>query len=207
MVALVFEVYGAFCLFSLIAFLVLAAVAKLRPDLARNSLISSSLRSLRSSSTLSGLTTLSRSSLDHRRAILVAAAPPGQAEQASDPKASAPDPYAQASHDLIWRHEPAIAQLLLQLAADSYPRGYRGAAEYLASDVIDISWSVRQRHVSFATKTTELGRCSTNTRRSRKSGRLRTSSLTSAPPRSVRPRRTDDASLIRQRFGSLSIDR
>jgi hypothetical protein len=32
MVALVFEVYGAFCLFSLIAFLVLAAVAKLRPD-------------------------------------------------------------------------------------------------------------------------------------------------------------------------------
>jgi hypothetical protein len=33
MVALVFEVYGAFCLFSLIAFLVLAAVAKLRPDL------------------------------------------------------------------------------------------------------------------------------------------------------------------------------
>src|ERR1700748_1181561 len=33
MVALVFEVYGAFCLFSLIAFLVLAAVAKSRPDL------------------------------------------------------------------------------------------------------------------------------------------------------------------------------
>jgi hypothetical protein len=32
MVALVFEVYGAFCLFSLIAFLVLAAVAKSRPD-------------------------------------------------------------------------------------------------------------------------------------------------------------------------------
>src|ERR1700683_2189696 len=33
MVALVFEVYGAFCLFSLIAFLVLAGMAKLRPDL------------------------------------------------------------------------------------------------------------------------------------------------------------------------------
>ena len=33
MVALVFEVYGAFCLFALIAFLVLAAMAKLRPDL------------------------------------------------------------------------------------------------------------------------------------------------------------------------------
>ena len=33
MVARVFEVYGAFCLFSLIAFLVLASVAKLRPDL------------------------------------------------------------------------------------------------------------------------------------------------------------------------------
>ena len=33
MVALVFEIYGAFCLFSLIAFLVLASVAKLRPDL------------------------------------------------------------------------------------------------------------------------------------------------------------------------------
>ncbi len=33
MVALVFEVYGAFCFFSLIAFVVLAAVAKLRPDL------------------------------------------------------------------------------------------------------------------------------------------------------------------------------
>ena len=33
MVAFVFEVYGAFCFFSLIAFLVLASVAKLRPDL------------------------------------------------------------------------------------------------------------------------------------------------------------------------------
>jgi hypothetical protein len=33
MLALVFEVYGAVCFFSLIAFLVLAAVAKLRPDL------------------------------------------------------------------------------------------------------------------------------------------------------------------------------
>lgn len=33
MLALVFEVYGAFCFFSLIAFLVLAAVCKLRPDL------------------------------------------------------------------------------------------------------------------------------------------------------------------------------
>ena len=33
MVALVFEAYGAFCLFSLIAFLVWACAAKLRPDL------------------------------------------------------------------------------------------------------------------------------------------------------------------------------
>lgn len=33
MVALVFEVYGAFCFFSLIAFIGWAAVAKLRPDL------------------------------------------------------------------------------------------------------------------------------------------------------------------------------
>ena len=33
MVRLVFEVYGAFCFLSLIAFLVLASVAKLRPDL------------------------------------------------------------------------------------------------------------------------------------------------------------------------------
>src|ERR1700677_1426677 len=33
MIPLVFEVYGAFCLFSLIAFLVLAGMAKLRPDL------------------------------------------------------------------------------------------------------------------------------------------------------------------------------
>jgi len=33
MVALVFEIYGGVCLFSLMAFLVLAAVAKLRPDL------------------------------------------------------------------------------------------------------------------------------------------------------------------------------
>jgi hypothetical protein len=33
MVALVFEVYGAVCFFSLMAFLVLASVAKLRPDL------------------------------------------------------------------------------------------------------------------------------------------------------------------------------
>ena len=33
MVALVFEIYGAVCFFSLIAFLVLASAAKLRPDL------------------------------------------------------------------------------------------------------------------------------------------------------------------------------
>ena len=33
MVALSFEVYGAFCVFSLIAFIVWAAMAKLRPDL------------------------------------------------------------------------------------------------------------------------------------------------------------------------------
>ena len=33
MIALVLELYGAFCLFSLIAFLVWASVAKLRPDL------------------------------------------------------------------------------------------------------------------------------------------------------------------------------
>jgi hypothetical protein len=33
MIALVFEVYGAVCFFALIAFLVLAAVAKSRPDL------------------------------------------------------------------------------------------------------------------------------------------------------------------------------
>ena len=32
MFALVFEIYGAFCLFSLIAVLVLASMAKLRPD-------------------------------------------------------------------------------------------------------------------------------------------------------------------------------
>ncbi len=33
MMALVFEVYGALCLFALVGFLALAAVAKLRPDL------------------------------------------------------------------------------------------------------------------------------------------------------------------------------
>ena len=33
MITLVFEVCGAFCVFSLIAFLILASVAKLRPDL------------------------------------------------------------------------------------------------------------------------------------------------------------------------------
>jgi hypothetical protein len=33
MLALVFEAYGALCLFALVAFLVLAAMAKLRPDL------------------------------------------------------------------------------------------------------------------------------------------------------------------------------
>jgi hypothetical protein len=33
MLGLVLEVYGAFCFFSLVAFLVLAAVARLRPDL------------------------------------------------------------------------------------------------------------------------------------------------------------------------------
>ena len=32
-ITLVFEVYGAFCILSLLAFLVLASVAKLRPDL------------------------------------------------------------------------------------------------------------------------------------------------------------------------------
>jgi hypothetical protein len=32
-ITLVFEVYGAFCILSLIAFLVLASMAKLRPDL------------------------------------------------------------------------------------------------------------------------------------------------------------------------------
>jgi hypothetical protein len=37
MVALVFEVYGAFCFFSLIVFLGLASVAKLRPDLDEDS--------------------------------------------------------------------------------------------------------------------------------------------------------------------------
>jgi hypothetical protein len=36
MIALVFEVYGAVCFFSLLAFLVLASVAKLRPDLDEN---------------------------------------------------------------------------------------------------------------------------------------------------------------------------
>ena len=33
MITLVFGLYGAFCVFSLIAFLILASVAKLRPDL------------------------------------------------------------------------------------------------------------------------------------------------------------------------------
>ena len=33
MIALVFEAYGALCFFALVAFLVLAAVARLRPDL------------------------------------------------------------------------------------------------------------------------------------------------------------------------------
>jgi hypothetical protein len=33
MIALIFEVYGALCFFSLIAFIVWAAMAKLRPDL------------------------------------------------------------------------------------------------------------------------------------------------------------------------------
>jgi hypothetical protein len=33
MLALAFEIYGAFCFFSLFAFLILASLAKLRPDL------------------------------------------------------------------------------------------------------------------------------------------------------------------------------
>jgi hypothetical protein len=37
MVALVFEIYGAFCVFSLIAFLVLAAAAKSEARLGRGS--------------------------------------------------------------------------------------------------------------------------------------------------------------------------
>ena len=37
---------------------------------------------------------------DYRRAIGVAASPSGRAEQASDPRAPAPAPWAQASHDL-----------------------------------------------------------------------------------------------------------
>ncbi len=49
MVALVFEVYGAFCLFSLIAFLVWASVAKLRPDLDEEEFDFIELEKLRSS--------------------------------------------------------------------------------------------------------------------------------------------------------------
>ena len=36
--------------------------------------------------------------------------PSGKAEQASDPEASAPDPYAQASHDLNCRHDLTVEQ-------------------------------------------------------------------------------------------------
>src|SRR5690242_18879201 len=46
MVGLFFEVYGAFCFFSLAAFLVWAAVAKLRPDLDEESAEIEKLRKL-----------------------------------------------------------------------------------------------------------------------------------------------------------------
>ena len=62
MVALVFEVYGAICFFSLIAFLVWAAVAKLRPDLDEEEFDLAELEKLKRLVSLSGLATLSRSS-------------------------------------------------------------------------------------------------------------------------------------------------
>ncbi len=99
MIASVFELYGALCFLSLIAFLVLAARAKLRPDLDEDEFDIGELatRAVRQHSSGRGP--------GPQGIVTIGPAPPGQAWQASDPKASAPDPYAKAPHDLNSRHD------------------------------------------------------------------------------------------------------
>ena len=109
MVALVFEIYGAFCLFSLIAFLVLASVAKLRPDLEEEELDLAELEKLVNSEPSGDALSIEPAILEE--SSLVAAVPSGKAEQASDPEASAPDSPPQAAHHLISAAWLAMAQL------------------------------------------------------------------------------------------------
>ncbi len=98
MIALVFEGYGALCFISLIAFLVLAAVAKLRPDLDEEEL---DFIKLEKESSEQSADFLSLEPAIMEVLILVAAAASGKAEQAADPKAAALDlGHAQAAHDL-----------------------------------------------------------------------------------------------------------
>jgi hypothetical protein len=92
----------AICFLSLAAFLVLASVAKLRPNLDEEEFDLPELEKLQKLvSTQRSGDALSIGASDHRRTFLFDAAPPGQSEQASGPKAPAPVPYPQATHDLI----------------------------------------------------------------------------------------------------------
>jgi hypothetical protein len=101
----------AICFLSTAAFLVLASVAKLRPNLDEEQFDLPALEKLQklASTQRAWRRSLDRAS-DHRRTILFDTAPPGQSEQASGPKASAPVPYTQATHDLSSRGRSAAFQ-------------------------------------------------------------------------------------------------
>ena len=109
MVALVFEVYGAVCFFSLIAFLVLAAAAKLRPDLDEEELDLVELEKLkklvRFEQSGDALTVDAPIIEDAPRS-----APARPVKQSKPPVRVRPHlPLAQASRDLALRFEPKRA--------------------------------------------------------------------------------------------------
>ena len=94
MTTLVFQLYGALCFFSLAAFLILASVAKLRPDLDEEAFDIRTLEKLSSSEEFVNALPVADPIIKHSPRI--GAAPSVQAEQAS-PGPSTVDPYAQAS--------------------------------------------------------------------------------------------------------------
>jgi len=104
MIALVFEVYGAFCFFSLIAFVVWASVAKLRPDLDE-----AEFEELEKLKKLAGC---EQSDSDPQLGDLThedqpAPVPPPSQRQTSSPrvpKPSASVPNRQALADIAWRY-------------------------------------------------------------------------------------------------------
>jgi hypothetical protein len=108
MIALVFEAYGALCLFALATFVVLAALAKLRPDLDEEELDFADLEKLKKLVNPEP----SDDALSIEPPIIEEPSwspwmdPPGKVEQASAPTGSAPVPYPQASHDLVLRFRP-----------------------------------------------------------------------------------------------------